>query len=425
MGIYLGQLPPAEVARLKAELAEMLIANFCYPRFFDCRSETLRMRPVDRAKRQEVWQYLSSFDFTAWGRLDLMSPDFQIQVERLFILYVQRNRSFFGKQGRRRMSDIRLLIGSSASSVVQGLRTHLSNHRQGNSNFGNPRPVVSWSTTSISGRAEPSWEQVASATMSLQQQIQELRGEVKPAAVANDIRPASGALRRPSRQYAAVGSIEQSASSIQAVPNSQFNTRSASLPSSKSVPSSHQAASTISPIVGRRSGTFGDAAEPAPIPKRKSEPLVAPQEVPTVADPVPTRSATSKAYPLAAPEVAPVPPLPAPSRTFAQTTQPMATGQREASMMAIGEDDLAIFEQMRHQLVFWLRVEALNANIEIAGQEATQLLDLLRQNARLDETRLQVVSTLLNLSNQVVKTGMVSILDYKQALMFHLMHTRR
>ena len=71
MGIYLGQLPPAEIARLKAELAETLIANFCYPRFFDYRTESLQMRPVDRTKRQEVWLYLSSVDFTAWSRIDL------------------------------------------------------------------------------------------------------------------------------------------------------------------------------------------------------------------------------------------------------------------------------------------------------------------------------------------------------------------
>ncbi|GCE17269.1 hypothetical protein KDK_10690 [Dictyobacter kobayashii] len=50
---------------------------------------------------------------------------------------------------------------------------------------------------------------------------------------------------------------------------------------------------------------------------------------------------------------------------------------------------------------------------------------MLRQQARFDETRLQVVSTLLNLANQVIKAGLVSVLDYKQALMFHLMHTRR
>ena len=94
-------------------------------------------------------------------------------------------------------------------------------------------------------------------------------------------------------------------------------------------------------------------------------------------------------------------------------------------MMAVGEDDMAIFEQMRHQLLVWLRVEAVSSGLEISGQGPAQLLEMLRQQARLDETRLQVVSTLLNLSNQVITTGLVSILDYKQALMFHLMHTRR
>src|SRR6266704_2683208 len=121
IGVFLGQLPPAEIARLKAELAETLIAHFCYPRFFDYRSESLRTRPVDRSKRQEVWLYLSSVDFTSWNRVDLMSPDFQYHIERLIIHFVQRNRSFFGEQGRKRMADIRMLIGSSALLVAQGL----------------------------------------------------------------------------------------------------------------------------------------------------------------------------------------------------------------------------------------------------------------------------------------------------------------
>src|SRR5713101_3967925 len=112
VGMLVNQLPPTELARLKAELAEALIANFCYPRFFDYRTNSLRMRPVDRSKRQEVWLYLSSVDLSAWGRVDLMSPDFQRQVERLFIHFVQRNRSFFGEQGRKRMSDVRMLLSA-------------------------------------------------------------------------------------------------------------------------------------------------------------------------------------------------------------------------------------------------------------------------------------------------------------------------
>src|SRR5579863_4126702 len=158
MGVYLGQLPPAELARLKAELAETLIAHFCYPRFFDYRTGTLRSRPVDRAKRQEVWLYLSSFDFTAWSRVDILSAEFQRQIERLFILFVQRNRNFFGEQGRKRMTDIRLLIGSSSTTVVQGLRNHLSGQRQSNPPFGSPRPASSWMTPNVNGNVDPSWE---------------------------------------------------------------------------------------------------------------------------------------------------------------------------------------------------------------------------------------------------------------------------
>ncbi|MBO0783591.1 MAG: hypothetical protein J2P37_32675, partial [Ktedonobacteraceae bacterium] len=177
MGIYLGQLPPAEIARLKAELAETLIANFCYPRYFDQRTDNLRTRPVDRAKRQEVWLYLSSFDFTAWGRVDLMTVEFQHCIERLLIQFVQRNRSFFGAQGRRRMLDVRMLIGGVAVEVVQGLRGHLAGQKQG---FGNPKEVVSWGAAPADGRSDLTWEQISAATMLLQQQLQEWRGEVKP-----------------------------------------------------------------------------------------------------------------------------------------------------------------------------------------------------------------------------------------------------
>src|SRR5207253_10831029 len=96
MGVLIGQLPPAEIARLKAELAETLIAHFCYPRFFDYRTESLRSRPVDRSKRQEVWLYLSSFDFNAWSLGDLMSADFKHYTERLFIQFAQGNRRCYG-----------------------------------------------------------------------------------------------------------------------------------------------------------------------------------------------------------------------------------------------------------------------------------------------------------------------------------------
>ena len=470
MGIYLGQLPPAELARLKAELAETLVANFCYPRFFDYRTESLRMRPVDRAKRQEVWLYLSSVDFTAWGRVDLMSPDFQRYIERLLIQFVQRNRSFFGQQGRKRMSDIRMLISSSAASVVQGLRAHITGQRQeGSFPFGSPRPVVSWSAPGITGQPEPSWEQVAASTMLLQQQLQELRGEIKPPATS-EVRPVSGTARRVTRQPSpgsTVIQIEQDGLVAQQPPAiaSKPVPQVSPLPNKPAAQVNTRTATTTTSPAGSTKGTAPlrpAAASPSTSttafdPVRKSEPVaskespvttatttsVAPSVsgvsvLPKVAEPAPLAPAPEQVRPAAAvaPPVVPTTPhTPVHSRSL-PTSAPVAspssapvpnvvTGQRDNPVMRIGEDDIAIFEQMRHQLLIWLRVEAIHAGIEIAGQGASQLLDLLRQQAHMDETRLQVVSTLLNLANQVIKSGQVSVLDYKQALMFHLMHTRK
>ena len=447
MGIYLGQLPPAEIARLKAELAETLIANFCYPRFFDHRTESLRMRPVDRSKRQEVWLYLSSVDFTAWSRVDLLSPDFQRHIERLFIQFVQRNRSFFGNQGRRRMSDVRMLISTCAASVSQGLRNHLTGQKpQGSLPFGSPRPVVSWTSLNVNGRSEQTWEHIAPATMLLQQQLQELRGEVKPAAVAEErsASAANGAVRRitsrPLSSTSTASTIERTASvpdqgvihtpvSPRLTPAAQQTASRAASPVSPA-PAASAASHTAAPVTTRKSEPLAQPttqpaearrssllAQPAEV--RKSGPLDQTAESPAVsvshAQPAPatTRPQLRKGPAAPLPDAAQSAPATAPARNLPQPpSSPAATiapGQRE--MMAVGEDDMAIFEQMRHQLLVWLRVEAVSSGLEISGQGPAQLLEMLRQQARLDETRLQVVSTLLNLSNQVIKTGLVSILD--------------
>ncbi|GHO65702.1 hypothetical protein KSC_045940 [Ktedonobacter sp. SOSP1-52] len=546
MGVYIGQLPPAEIARLKAELAETLIANFCYPRFFDHRKQALCTRPVDRAKRQEVWLYLSSFDFTTWGRLDLMSVDLQHQVERLFIQFVQRNRSFFGEQGRRRMADIRMLINTCASSVVQNLRLHISGQKQLNPPFGSPRPVVSWSAPSLSGKVEPGWEQIAASTMQLQQQLQELRGEPTrnaPPAQTPTRGTRSGALRAENASTAAgiyaefknKGPAEQeygqAASTLAEAlpPTPHVRPRPAANAPGRPAATVAPAQPTQAPQQGRRppeplSQPVAHADAPAatrPETSRRSGPLAPPTIPPSdtwrnsnnnirgdvppassgtqarrpstsLPDPRARVEASQSVQPEAAqvfepvepyqpqasngarhnrggstapsygaiesmqtssmspvrPEdftafrnpstseerendyVAPVAVKPAqPSPTRSTAPAPIAsnlpTESRESNALAVGDDDIAIFEQMRQQLVVWLRIEVITSGQEIDSQGPVQLIELLRQQGRIDETRLQVVSTLLNLANQVIKTGQVSLMDYKQALMFHLMHTRR
>lgn len=438
MGIYLGQLPPAEIARLKAELAETLIANFCYPRFFDSRSNSLRTRPVDRAKRQEVWLYLSSFDFTAWSRLDLMSPEFQNQVERLLIQFVQRNRSFFGEQGRRRMPDVRMLIGTSSTSVVQGLRNHLTGQKQSGHPFGSPRQVIAWKAPNVDGKQDLGWDQVSSTTMLLQQQLQESRGEVRPSTEAKvntgairrvvPNKPAekiSGDLRReevPQTPTVATPAVTRGTNGSSPIPVTPKKTVSLNPAASVDIPSPAPSIRPSGPLAapgeqtGARKRLSESLATPAESPsaKRKSEALNS--AVGATAAPLPTNARPSASITTTL--------GPSQSRNLPQPPALAETSVGSREMVSIGEDDIAIFEQMRHQLLVWLRIEAIRAGLDIAGQSPSQLMDVLHQQSRIDETRLQVVSTLFNLANQVIKTRVVSILDYKQALMFYLMHTR-
>ncbi len=461
MGVYLGQLPPAELARLKAELAETLIAHFCYPRFFDYRTGTLRTRPVDRAKRQEVWLYLSSVDFTAWNRVDLMSPEFQHQIERLLIHFVQRNRNFFGEQGRKRMSDIRMLISISATSIVQGMRGHLTGQRQNNPPFGSPRPVVSWATSNVTGRVERPWEQMLPATMLLQQQLQELRGEVLSLPPSEPEPESTGVPRQqvtPPPSVATVipakatngNKMSSNGVSHTSVPETPVHAErnlppppgnSPMPPVWQTIPASNAAVASNSSIDTAITPIETPVVKPPTVPKAvgsvaaKGAKVAPAEKKPQPASPMPV------ADKIPAPQSSPMPPTPvarripssaapvqsqsvSPTVTPPKAT-PVVSGQQEQAPLPVSEEDIAIFEQMRHQLMVWLRIEVVRGGKDIAGQGPLQLLELLRQQENVDETRLQIVSTLLNLANQVIKNGHATLLDYKQALMFHLIHTGR
>jgi len=91
----------------------------------------------------------------------------------------------------------------------------------------------------------------------------------------------------------------------------------------------------------------------------------------------------------------------------------------------LDDEDVMIFEQMKYQLIVWLRVEAVRQGLDIADKTPLQLVDLLHSQEGFDETRLQVVTTLLHLADSVSAKGQALLIDYKQAMMFYLMHTRR
>jgi hypothetical protein len=126
--------------------------------------------------------------------------------------------------------------------------------------------------------------------------------------------------------------------------------------------------------------------------------------------------------------VSPTPAVPAASHTPASQSLSgvdLMVKQSENSSLQTTDEDVVIFEQMRHQLIIWLRVEVVRAGGELETQNPYQLVDLLRHQDGVDVARVQVVSTLLNMCDQIINSGRATLFDYKQAMMFYLMHTRR
>jgi len=151
------------------------------------------------------------------------------------------------------------------------------------------------------------------------------------------------------------------------------------------------------------------------------------QRVPQTATPAQSPATAAPELPVSERvEARTVPTAPPQARELAPTQgKPLPATSVQSTTALVSDEDVAIFEQMRHQLVVWLRIEAVRSGLDISNQGPSQLLELLRQLGNFDETRLQIVSTLLDLANQVSKNRQATLLDYKQGLLFYLMHTRR
>jgi hypothetical protein len=164
MGSPPKHLTSRQIERLKSELAEVIITNFCYPSFFDYRLDTLRNRPVDRRKRQEVWAYINGLPFGPLTPEDASTIEFRRFVERVFLRYIEINRGVIGAISARRVVVARSRVSELAARVIKDLGEFLS--LGDSSTFGLARPVESWG--SVRGKPEPTWEQIERSTQLLQ-----------------------------------------------------------------------------------------------------------------------------------------------------------------------------------------------------------------------------------------------------------------
>lgn len=210
MGSSPKHLTPRQIERLKSELAEVIIANFCYPSFYDYRLDLLRTRPVDRRKRQEVWAYINSLPFGPLTPEDANTVEFRRFVERVFLRYIEINRGLIGAISARRVAVARSRVPQLAADLIKELGDFLT--VGDSSTFGLARPVESWG--SVRGKPEPTWEQIERSTQLLQTTLIYLHtnaakeGEqagqpARPAQAAPPVRPSPAAPSTPSPGLAA------------------------------------------------------------------------------------------------------------------------------------------------------------------------------------------------------------------------------
>lgn len=172
MGGSLSQLTSRQLECVKSELAEVIIAHFCYPTFLDYRVNRLRTRPVDRRKRQEVWAYVNGLNFGPLDTVDAASMEFRRFVERVFLRAIEMNRALLVATSERQIAAVRARVPQLAAQVARGLADYLMLGEA--SEFGRARPIESWASAA-QGYREPTWEQIEKSTQLLQTTLVYLR----------------------------------------------------------------------------------------------------------------------------------------------------------------------------------------------------------------------------------------------------------
>ena len=91
MAVRVGELDQRQVERLRVALSEAIAAHFAYPPFFMYRAARSVYRPLDRAKQEQITDYLRSVNFAPLEGVEVTSPEVRRFFERLFARYIQVN----------------------------------------------------------------------------------------------------------------------------------------------------------------------------------------------------------------------------------------------------------------------------------------------------------------------------------------------
>jgi hypothetical protein len=443
MGVCVGDLDVRQTERLRVELAEILSANCAYPSYFDYRSGRLMVRPVARAKRDEIDQFLRSVNFSPLDRVDVGSPEVRRFFERLFLRYVDVNDALGRPHLKRRLTDIRNRTPRMAAEVQRGLVAHLGGTAP---SFGARRQQPSWASYRNASRRDV--EEAEHNTRVLEAMI--LQRDGGSGALPPSLPRQNAGTATPSRPPA------PPAAPVPATPRWIVGNTESTIP----VPGFGAPAGSL-PLTGLDTGGQSSIFSPGSgsITDRPTGPLTA---VPVRGLPATPAANGSSAAPGGRtvprelppdlyqlygdylndmqPEIAarPTAPPPAPPRSgpIGNGYAPAPGGGYDGAMRsapapapmpnpADAKSDKLIFWQLRYQLEAYVRRAARSYGLEARSDDPAGVLDVLRRSGFVDEADLRIAEGILALTDRVTAAAAPATLeDYRQAFMLYLLYHR-
>lgn len=384
MGISVGDLQPAQMDRLRGELVEVLTAHYAYPAFFDFRTGHNAMRPVDRAKREEVEHFLRSVNFAALERTDVTSPDLRRFIERLLLRYVEVNPSLRGQRLSRRLPALRTHAARLAAEMQRGLAAHLDGKAPA---FGAPRQHPSWAASDARGRRDGEGEHNTRVLEALL-----VRRDDAPDAHEPSLPSGASQWGRSLADATIPVSATTGAPATLSAPFAAFGASNgiAEAPTGPLGPPPARGQSEQRPLPPDLMNLYGDYL-------RDMQPEM---------------------------EAPPSPPMSIPPRVSAPPPRSVPAASTPAPAASDGRSDKLIFWQLRYQLEAYTRRAAKSYGVQVSSGEPVGVLDALRRSGFVDEADLQLAEGILAITDRVTAAGAATTDDYRQALTLYLLYHR-
>ncbi|MGZ6390400.1 MAG: hypothetical protein ACXWQZ_14210 [Ktedonobacterales bacterium] len=481
MAVSVGGLDQRQMERLRVELVESIAATLAYPSFFDFQRGQAVARPVDRAKQEEIEQFVASVNFASLERVDITSLEVRRFLEQLLLRYLEVNPLLQGLRIRRRLPELRARVSRVVAEVQRGLVAHVEGRAPA---FGTRRQRMSWAGSI--GAARDDWDDEEHNTRVLEAALvrREADGPAShsPAAAAPSLAssyPSPPASYEQAPYVPYQSPAPQSFSPVMSQPAAQYGESWAGVPLDLTVPVLAQSApkydATLeaSPFAALASGAQSEVYDQGGISERDTNEMrsvqvnggtsrpasasssgVQPRELPQdlyelygdyLRDMHPESEVQESGPPPVVPDaptgfspfapsvnggggnastVSPVSHASAPPSPVHSYQNPAMVVQQSTLDPATARSDKLIFWQLRYQLEAYIRRAARSYGVQTESGDPSGVLDALRRSGFVDEADLRIAEGILALTDRVTAGATATTEDYRQALMLYLLYHR-